>query len=87
MPFLPPNQQCQSTEGTADCSLKNNFCVIYYNFWHAFIPYTLRCEILAVASGSVDDATFAHGQAWVIGVGHMLKVTHQGQHGDEVCCP
>ena len=40
MPFLPPNQQRQSTEGNADCSLKNKLIVPFIVIFgtHSF-PY------------------------------------------------
>ena len=37
MPFLPPNQQRQSTAG--DSLRKEFYCVVYYNFQHTFVPY------------------------------------------------
>ena len=31
----------KSAVGNADCSFKKYiYCVIYYNFWHTFVPYS-----------------------------------------------
>jgi len=58
MPFLPPNQQRQSTEGIsyyANCSLrKKSYCVIYYNFRHIFIPY-IAFSALALLVGRQEE--------------------------------
>jgi len=69
MPFLPPNQQRQSTEGIsyyANCSLrKKSYCVIYYNFRHIFIPYINKQRVVITPGDRGDNRLSLHTVKWV----------------------